>query len=606
MKSQRSILRSGLVLLFLLMCLAPMVRAWERESNSVFAERRVKLIAAVGAPIVIFGYTGQEEANPSYVFMQEENFYYLTGHNEEGAALLLLPESAAQKGWTGPREILYLPPRDLAQEKWNGPRLGPDDPGIKEKTGFANVEVFTKLHETLANLSRVLPELYTELPGPHDEGYPHAANWANWIKGAASHVTLKDVSSAVATLRAIKSPGELALLTKAIEASIDAQFAAMKMMHSGLYEYQVAAKMVEIHAEGGCETEAYAPIVGSGINSTVLHYNKLDRKIDGSEIALLDVAGQYSGYAADITRTIPADGKFTPRQREIYEIVLGAQNAALAALRPGMDFCNKSGKSVQKIAYNYIDSHGKDLHGKSLGPYFIHGLGHHIGLNVHDAGEHCARFQPGMVITVEPGIYIPEENLGVRIEDDVLITESGHKLLSERLPRDPDEIEKIMAKAELARTQGEKDEARGKNSPAESSADSSVIHSLIEKYAKSVDGADTALAAEVWLDSPDVSFIHPLGHEHGFEQIKQNVYMHLMGDTFSERKLSVHDVSVHEYGDAAWAEFYWDFAAKFRKEGSPLTTHGRETQLYRKEHGRWRLVHVHYSGMPATGERQGF
>ena len=218
----------------------------------------------------------------------------------------------------------------------------------------------------------------------------------------------------------------------------------------------------------------------------------------------------------------------------------------------------------------------------------------------------ATQLRPGMVITVEPGIYIPEENLGVRIEDDVLITESGHKLLSERLPRDPDEIEKIMAKAELARTQGEKDEARGKNSPAESSADSSVIHSLIEKYAKSVDGADTALAAEVWLDSPDVSFIHPLGHEHGFEQIKQNVYMHLMGDTFSERKLSVHDVSVHEYGDAAWAEFYWDFAAKFRKDGSPLTTHGRETQLYRKEHGRWRLVHVHYSGMPATGERQGF
>ena len=133
-----------------------------------------------------------------------------------------------------------------------------------------------------------------------------------------------------------------------------------------------------------------------------------------------------------------------------------------------------------------------------------------------------------------------------------------------------------------------------------------MIRSLIEKYAKSVDDADTTLAAQVWLNSPDVSFIHPLGHEHGFEQIKQNVYMRLMGDTFSERKLSVHDVSVYVYGDAAWAEFYWDFAAKFRKDGSPLATHGRETQLYRKEQGRWRLVHVHYSGMPVTGERQGF
>ncbi len=451
MKSQRSILRSGLVLLFLLMCLAPMVRAWERESNSVFAERRAKLISAVGAPVVVFGYTGQEEANPSYVFMQEENFYYLTGHNEEGAALLLLPESAAQKGWTGPREILYLPPRDLAQEKWNGPRLGPDDPGIKEKTGFANVEVFTKLHETLANLSRVFPELYTELPGPHDEGYPHAANWSNWIKGAASHVTLKDVSPSVGTLRAIKSPGELALLTKAIEASIDAQFTAMKMMHSGLYEYQVAAKMVEIHADAGCETEAYAPIVGSGINSTVLHYNKLDRKIDGGEIALLDVAGQYSGYAADITRTIPADGKFTPRQREIYEIVLGAQNAALAALKPGMMMGGKDSNSLQKIATEYIDSHGKDKEGRSLGRYYIHGLSHHLGLNVHDPSGPSRPLEPGMIITIEPGIYIPEENLGVRIEDDVLITPTGYKLLTARLPRSPDDIEKIMADGKAGR-----------------------------------------------------------------------------------------------------------------------------------------------------------
>ena len=124
-----------------------------------------------------------------------------------------------------------------------------------------------------------------------------------------------------------------------------------------------------------------------------------------------------------------------------------ANTWALGALKPGADYCAKGDKSVYKLAYNYINSHGKDLHGKSLGPYFIHGLGHHIGLNVHDPGEYCAPLQPGMVVTVEPGIYIPEENLGVRIEDDVLITESGHKLLSERLPRDPVEIEKIMAVA---------------------------------------------------------------------------------------------------------------------------------------------------------------
>jgi len=453
MNRRGSILRGGVVI-FLLVCLAALVppaAGWEREPNSVFAERRAKLITSVNAPIVVFGYTGHEEANPSYVFMQEENFYYLTGHNEEGAALLLVPESAAQKGWSGPREILYLPPRDLAEEKWNGPRMGPDDPGIKEKTGFADVETFAKLDDALSSLAKNFPEIYTELPGTHDEGYPHAVNWSNWVKGALPKATLKDVSPAVGTLRAIKSPGELALLTKAIESSIDAHFVAMKMMRPGLYEYQVAAKMVEIHAEAGCETEAYAPIVGSGINSTVLHYNKLDRQIDGGEIVLLDVAGQYSGYAADITRTIPANGKFTPRQREIYEIVLGAQNAALAALKPGMTLGGQGSTSLQKIAMEYINSHGMDKDGHSLGRYYIHGLSHHIGLNVHDPSGPARPLEPGMVITVEPGIYIPDENLGVRIEDDVLITPTGYKLLTARLPRSPDEIEKIMADGKTER-----------------------------------------------------------------------------------------------------------------------------------------------------------
>ena len=210
--------------------------------------------------------------------------------------------------------------------------------------------------------------------------------------------------------------------------------------------------MVDIHAYAGCETEAYSPIVGTGLNSTVLHYNKLDRRIEDGDIVLLDVGGQYSGYASDITRTIPANGKFTMRQREIYEIVLGAQNAALAALKPGMTLGGKdAGTSLQKIAMDYIDSHGKDLEGHSLGRYYIHGLSHHVGLDVHDASGPVRPLEPGMVITIEPGIYIPEENLGVRIEDDVLITATGYKQLTARLPRSVDEIEKIMADGKATR-----------------------------------------------------------------------------------------------------------------------------------------------------------
>ena len=435
----------------LLACLAPVLRAWEREPSSVFSERRAKLMAAINAPIVLFGYTGHEEANAVYVFMQEENFYYLTGHNEEGAALLLVPESATEKGWTGPREILYLPARNLLQERWNGPRIGPDDPGVQEKTGFAHVESFAKLHDAVASLAKNYSEIYTELPGPHDEGYPHAATWSKWVKEAAPEVTLKDVSSAVGTLRAIKTPGELELIQKAIDPSIDAHLAAMKMVRPGLYEYQVAAKMVEIHNYAGCETEAYAPIVGTNIDSTVLHYDKLDRKIEDGDIVLMDVAGQYSGYASDITRTIPANGKFAPRQREIYEIVLGAQNAAMAAVKPGMTLGGKDASSLQRIAMEYIDSHGKDKEGHSLGKYYIHGLSHHVGLDVHDASGPARPLEPGMVITIEPGIYIPEENLGVRIEDDVLVTPTGYKLLTARLPRSADEIEKIMAEGKAER-----------------------------------------------------------------------------------------------------------------------------------------------------------
>ena len=297
-------------------------------------------------------------------------------------------------------------------------------------------------------LAKLYPNFSTVLPYEKENGgYPHEKAVVDWLQLAVPQTKLKDIRGAVEAMRAVKSPGELAFLKKAIDLSLDAHFEAMKMMRPGLYEYQVAAKMVEVHAMGGSEAEGYAPIVGAGPNSTALHYDKLARKIADGDIIVLDVGAQFSGYSADITRTLPANGKFTPRQREIYDVVFGAQNAVFAALKPGMNFCKSGDNSLYKISYDYINSHGKDLHGKRLGQYYIHGLGHHIGLNVHDPGESCKPLAPGMVVTVEPGIYIPEENLGVRIEDDVLITETGFELLSKRLPSEPAEIEKIMAEA---------------------------------------------------------------------------------------------------------------------------------------------------------------
>ena len=448
------------LLLVVVACAAPAQQRREREPNAEYAARRARLAAQVDAPVILQGYTGREEISEAYVFAEENNFYYLTGHNEEEAGLIILPalkpgashDANSHGDWTGPREILFLPAKNPGKEKWNGVRLSPSDPDITARTGFASVLPFAEMRATVEKLVKLYPQLCTILPYEKETGgYPHEKAVADWLQLVAPREQLQDIRGAIETLRMTKSPGEIAFLRKAIDLSLDAHLEALKMMGPGLYEYQVAAKMVEVHAMGGSEAEGYAPIVGAGPNSTALHYDKLARKIADGDMVVIDVAAQFSGYSADITRSIPANGKFTARQREIYDIVLGAQNAVFAALKPGTDFCKSGKASLYKISFDYINSHGKDLHGKKLGQYYIHGLGHDIGLDVHDPGEYCKPLTPGMVVTVEPGIYIPEENLGVRVEDDALITDSGFELLSKRLPRDPDEIEKIMADAAKAR-----------------------------------------------------------------------------------------------------------------------------------------------------------
>lgn len=418
----------------------------EREGNAVYAERRAKLAREAEGPVVLWGYTGREEFSANAVFGQENNFYYLTGHNEEGAGLVILPAGKTPQG-EGPAEILFLPEKNAAQEKWNGVRMSPTDPDIHSQTGFAVVKAFAEMRGEVEQLAKVYPSFDTILPYKYENGgFPHEKEVTDWLASALPRTKLRDIRLRIEALRRTKSPGELGFLQKAIDLSDDAHIAAMKMMRPGVLEYQIAARMVEVHAAGGSEMEGYAPIVGAGINSTALHYDNLGRKIEDGDIVVLDVGAQYSGYSADITRTIPANGKFTARQREIYEIVLGAQNAALEKLKPGMSLCKTGKDSVYKVSYDYINTHGRDLHGKPLGQYYIHGLGHHIGLDVHDPeDDYCRPLEPGMVVTMEPGIYIPEEKLGVRIEDDVLLTSTGNRVLSAKLPRDPDQIEKIMA-----------------------------------------------------------------------------------------------------------------------------------------------------------------
>jgi len=417
-----------------------------RQPNAEYKARRDALRATIDGPVVLFGYTSRQDTGEVAVFFQEENFYYLTGYSEPDAALLLIPDAPNGKPVEGPSEILYLPPRDPRAALWNGPQIGPDDPDVTERTGFETVRPFADLKSNLATLAKTFPNFYTLLPNGPENGYPHLTVWSDWVRAAVPNASVRDVTAVLTNMREVKSAGELALMQKAIDASIDAQLDAMKTMHPGLYEYQVAARMKMIHEMEGCSREAYAPIVGAGFFSTVLHYDRLDNEIKDGDVVVMDVGGEYGGYAADITRTVPANGKFTPRQREIYDIVYGAQSAVLNAIKPGVYF-HSGPDSLQEIAYDYINTHGKDLHGKPLGQYFIHGIGHGLGLDVHDPTDYNRPLRAGMVITDEPGIYIPEENLGVRIEDDVLVTADGHQLLTARLPRSADDVEKVMAEA---------------------------------------------------------------------------------------------------------------------------------------------------------------
>jgi len=412
-----------------------------------YRSRRADLRKALGDGVtVLFGRTEDHEEDLRTGFFQESNFYYLTGWKEPGAILLLapLPDDPKTPGYSAkaklPREILFLPERNPGEEKWTGRKVGPSDPDVREVTGFAAVMPAARFEAEVLHALESYARIYTLLD--------QAA--ASRLKQLAPLRDTGSAAAAIAKLRMHKSAEEIALLQHSIDVTAEAHRAAWQRAAPGLYEYQIAAGMMDAYMAAGCERSAYAPIVGSGPNSVYLHYSRNSRRMDSGEVLLMDVGAECAGYAADITRSIPVNGKFTPRQREIYEIVLGAQKAAITAVKPGMMLSKTAPNSLYRIAYDYINSHGTDLHGDPLGKYFTHGLGHHVGLDVHDASDLSAPLEAGMVITIEPGIYIPEENLGIRIEDMVLVTEHGAQVLSSALPRDPGEIEKLVGRGASA------------------------------------------------------------------------------------------------------------------------------------------------------------
>jgi Xaa-Pro aminopeptidase len=388
-----------------------------------YQERRAELRKSLDGVMVLFGAEDPDDLHAS--FFQESNFLYLSGWREPGAIMMLTPQT----------EILFLPARDLRMELYTGRKLDPSDPDAPRQTGFDRVMPKSAVESAFLKVLETAPRVYT-IPGD-----PRGRK----LKSLAVFHDDVDAAQTIARLRMVKSPAEIELISKATDATVAAHLSGWKKTRPGVWEYEIAAAMTNAYFERGCERNAYPPIVGSGPNSVILHYAANHRRLDSGETVVADVGAECSDYATDVTRTVPAGGKFTARQRELYEIVLGAQKAAIAAIRPGMRL-RADGPSLHQIAYDYINTHGHDSHGQPLGKYFVHGLGHYVGLDVHDPGDPAAPLKAGTIITIEPGIYIPEENIGIRIEDIVLVTADGCKVLSAALPREIGDIEKLVGK----------------------------------------------------------------------------------------------------------------------------------------------------------------
>jgi Xaa-Pro aminopeptidase len=439
------------LLLFLALCSLPWLTlpsaAMERQPNGDYRARREALARKIGNGVAVV-FAGTEVEASATGFRQTDNFYYLTGWSEPGAAVLVASAREASPGrpYT---EILLLPSRDLVEERWTGVKLGPDSPEAAAKTGFDRVLALGALDEELPRLLTKEDKVYVELTGSEALPTPTSTGLMEWLKRSRAipgRIPTVDVRPIMASLRTVKDAGELTLMKKAAEASMAAHLAVMKALKPGMNEREVAAILNYEAEKRGCERPSYAPIVGSGFNGTVLHYSEDDGAINAGDLVVIDAAGEYSMYADDITRTLPASGKFTPRQREIYDIVLGAQQAAIAAFQSGKSTLGrKTENSLDLVARDYIKTHGKDLHGASLDQYFIHGLGHYVGLFVHDDNDYTVPLGPGAVFTIEPGIYIPEEKFGVRIEDMFYVDADGKLVkMTAALPSAADEVEKAM------------------------------------------------------------------------------------------------------------------------------------------------------------------
>jgi Xaa-Pro aminopeptidase len=444
------IVRPATLILLLLATSSTTLLALERQPNAIYQARRGALAHELhGGVALLFG--NYEPSMEYQDYRQDEDFYYLTGWNEPGAALIVTDAVSARAGKPALpyREVLLLPERNLRMEQFTGVKLDAASPNVTGITGVREVRSIRDLPSILGE--RGLRGVWTQL---NSEPAKAALAFTASSVGTSDPVTPQDVRESTKTLRSFKDDGEIELLRKAADASIKAQEAAILDIHPGVNERAISGVITGTLLANGCERPSYPSIVGSGINSTVLHYMADDATMQSGDVVVMDAAGEYSMYASDITRTIPVNGHFTDRQREIYNIVLGAQRAAAEAFVSGKStLYNREHpeESLDGVARAYIRTHGKDLHGQSLDKYFIHGLSHSVGIDVHDPLDVTKPLGPGSVFTIEPGIYVPEEKIGVRIEDTFYVDKNGklQDFIAD-LPHTAEDIEALMQRGKAA------------------------------------------------------------------------------------------------------------------------------------------------------------
>jgi len=422
--------------------------AAELEPTGVYRERRRRLSSLVGGGTVVCWGNGDDRgAGDVGTFRQNSDFYYLTGVELPNAILVLRPAEE--------KDYLFLPARDPDIEKWTGPKFGPGeetaavlgfdevlpvgssqvtlDARIRPRPGFIQ-----RLQSWLAEDGGMLHTVFPEADPDADPDVTH--RFVEKLRRSMVSFGVGDISGVLASMRYRKSPGEVALMRRAIDATIEGHRAAAAGLEPGSPEGLIEGVVYAAFRRAGAEGTAFPSIVGSGFNATTLHYDQNACLCGDGDVVVIDIGARYGYYCGDLTRSYPVSGNFSPRQRELYLLVAEAHDKVAEAMKPGLTLFD-----LRKIAYGvFQDSPLRDSRGERLGQYFIHGLGHHLGLDAHDPGSDYLVLEPGMVITNEPGLYLPDEAIGIRIEDDHVITPGGNENLSAVLPVSPEEIEAMV------------------------------------------------------------------------------------------------------------------------------------------------------------------